>query len=236
MKTLTIKLSAPLQSYGNEANFERRTSWPVPSKSAVIGMIAAALGMRRDDPEITKLNDLAFAVRTDQKGKVLTDFHNVEWKTDARKLTYRDYFQDAVYVVAIGGCDTEIDRIADALKRPRFQLYLGRRSCPPAGPLKIEIFADTNPIEALQHLPWQASTWYQEKAENGKYKTEIVADASLIEKPNITRTEKDRVKSFNPRYRHFGFRVLAKTRIELERSVNQLEPKQDFFAFADQED
>lgn len=42
MKTLTIKLTAPLQAYGNEASFERRTSWPGPSKSAIIGMIAAA--------------------------------------------------------------------------------------------------------------------------------------------------------------------------------------------------
>lgn len=216
MKTLTIKLTAPLQAYGNEANFEHRTSWPVPSKSAVIGMIGAALGMRRDNPEITKLNDLAFAVRTDQRGKVLTDFHTVEWKADTRKLTYRDYYQDAIYVVAIGGDNEEIDQIADALKHPRFQLYLGRRSCPPAGPLQTEIFEGANPVEVLKKLPWQASRWYQKQTKNSKYKTQIVADANLIDNPNVTWTEKDRVESFNPRYRHFGFRVLAKTRVELE--------------------
>lgn len=80
MKTLTIKLSAPLQAYGNEASFERRTSWQAPSKSAVIGMIAAALGLRRDSEQISELNSLAFAVRIDQPGKIMTDFHTVEWK------------------------------------------------------------------------------------------------------------------------------------------------------------
>ena len=57
MKTLTIKLTAPLQSYGNEATFERRTTSYYPTKSAVIGMIAAALGYRRTDERILKLNE-----------------------------------------------------------------------------------------------------------------------------------------------------------------------------------
>ncbi len=47
MKTLTIRLIAPLQSYGNQATFERRTSDDHPSKSAIIGMIAAAMGYKK---------------------------------------------------------------------------------------------------------------------------------------------------------------------------------------------
>ncbi|WP_143441692.1 CRISPR-associated protein Cas5, partial [Lactobacillus helveticus] len=47
MKTATIRLTAPLQSYGNQASFNQRTSDNYPSKSAVIGIIAAALGYRR---------------------------------------------------------------------------------------------------------------------------------------------------------------------------------------------
>ena len=133
MKTLTIKLTAPLQAYGNEASFERRTSWPAPSKSAVVGMIAAALGMRREDERIKSLNDLAYAVRVDQICKTMTEFQTVEWKPGTRKLTYRDHYQDAVYVAAVGSEDEElIGKIEYALKHPRFQLYLGRRACPPA--------------------------------------------------------------------------------------------------------
>lgn len=80
MKTLTINFNSPLQSYGNEASFSRRTSSDYPSKSAVIGMLAAAMGYRRDDNRITALNDLKFAVRVDQPGRTLTDYQTVEWK------------------------------------------------------------------------------------------------------------------------------------------------------------
>lgn len=80
MKTLAINFKAPLQSFGNEATFTRRTTNDYPSKSAVIGMLAAALGYHRDDERITDLNDLLFAVRIDQPGKVLHEFQTVEWK------------------------------------------------------------------------------------------------------------------------------------------------------------
>lgn len=80
MKTLVIRLTAPLQSYGNEATFNRRTSNYYPSKSAVIGMIAAALGYRRDDSRINNLNNLKLAVRIDQPGKFMTDFQVVEYQ------------------------------------------------------------------------------------------------------------------------------------------------------------
>ena len=98
MKTLTIKLSGPLQSYGNEATFLRRTSSLYPSKSAITGMVAAALGYHRDDSRISELSQLRFAVRIDQPGTFLQDYQTVEWKPGTRKVTYRDYIQDAVFV------------------------------------------------------------------------------------------------------------------------------------------
>ena len=92
MKVLTIRLTAPLQSYGGTASFNYRTTALHPSKSAVIGMIAAALGYRRDDSRINKLNQLRYAVRVDQPGTVIQDFQTVEWKKGSgSKLTYRDY-------------------------------------------------------------------------------------------------------------------------------------------------
>lgn len=218
MKTLTIKLSAPLQAYGNEASFERRTSWQAPSKSAVIGMIAAALGLRRDSEQISELNSLAFAVRIDQPGKIMTDFHTVEWKKDKRKLTYRDYYQDAVYVVAIGSENERcIDQIQYALLHPRFQLYLGRRACPPAGVLQTKCYEMTNPVQVLEQLSWQAEIWYQKKhAKDENYTTSIIADTELLPNANYTQTQKDFVKSFSSKDRQFGFRIIAKKRIRLK--------------------
>jgi len=179
MKTLTIKLTAPLQSYGNEASFARRTTNDYPTKSAVIGMVAAALGYRRTDTRIQDLNTLEFAVRIDQVGRSLTDFQTVEWKQGTRKITYRDYIQDAIFVVALSSADESlIDEISFALKHPKFQLFLGRRANVPAGPLQLQIFTEETPVAVLQHLTWQAAPWYQHK-QHPKTLV-IVADAELI--------------------------------------------------------
>lgn len=221
MKTLTIRLTAPLQSYGNEATFERRTTGDYPSKSAVIGMIAAALGYSREDSRISKLNDLSFAVRVDQTGQVLTDFHTVEWKKNVRKITYRDYIQDAVFVVAVGSKDDQqITKIHDALRHPHYQLFLGRRANVPAGVLLMEEFEDENPVTVLENLDWQVSPWSQKvyQQQNPKKpfpKVSIYADANLLTDHHSIMV-KDRVGSFDQRNRYFGYREMATERIQLK--------------------
>ncbi|MFD1485325.1 type I-E CRISPR-associated protein Cas5/CasD [Lacticaseibacillus baoqingensis] len=215
MKTLTIRLSAPLQAYGDQASFARRTTNPYPTKSAIIGMIAAAFGYRRTDPRIQALNQLAFAVRVDQPGSVLSEFQTVEWKPNTRKITYRDYLQDAVFVAAIGGDTAEIEQIAAALKKPQFQLYLGRRAAVPAVVLKMQQFADTDPVTVLQQLEWQASLWFQQRhRKQATYSAELYADHQLIPAKG-TQLVKDRVLSFDQRARQHGFRAIAQTRVTL---------------------
>ncbi|AVK61553.1 type I-E CRISPR-associated protein Cas5/CasD [Lactobacillus sp. CBA3605] len=216
MKTLTIKLTAPLQSYGNEASFSRRTTTHYPTKSAVIGMVAAALGYRRSDQRILALNDLSFAVRIDQAAKILTDYQTVEWKKDTRKITYRDYLQDAVFMVALGSQQNQlIDEIQDALRHPHFQLFLGRRSNAPAGVLQLQVFTETTPLAVLEQVAWQAAPWYQKK--NQVRTLDIVADANLIPTAQGAMI-KDQVESFDQRDRRYGFRAIAKTSV----SLNQL--------------
>ncbi|MDF7668688.1 type I-E CRISPR-associated protein Cas5/CasD [Lactobacillus sp. ESL0703] len=221
MKTLTIRLTAPLQSYGNEATFERRTTGDYPSKSAVIGMIAAALGYSRDDKRIEQLNDLKFAVRIDQRGITLTDFQTVEWKKDTRKITYRDYLQDAVFVAAVGGDEATIEQIHSALKHPHYALFLGRRANVPAGALQMEMI-DGDPVSVLSNLPWQASKWYQHRQKNGAtFRAEIIADADLLPDANKTDTlVKDRAISFASKSRQYGFREVKTTTVELEVKQN----------------
>lgn len=214
MKTLLIRLTSPLQSYGNEATFSRRTSGDYPSKSAVIGMIAAALGYHRDDSRITHLNNLSFAVRVDQPGTTLTDFQTVEWKKNTRKITYRNYLQDAVFVVGLGSNnDQQIDDIKEALRRPQFQLFLGRRSNVPAGVLKMTVVPNADPVKALQRLDWQASRWYQRRYLRRKQKqyaenVELIADANLLPEQRSAMV-KDRVVSFDQRHRQHGYRAFA---------------------------
>lgn len=228
MKSLTIKLAAPLQAYGNEAAFSRRTSYDHPSKSAVLGLIAAALGYDRRDPRIVQLNDLAFAVRIDQPGKHLTDFQTVEWKPGTRKVTYRDLLQDAVFVAAIGSVDeTFVDRIEVALHHPCYPLFLGRRANAPAGVLKTESFDQMTPTEALQHLDWQASEWFQKRHHQDQYFAEVFADAD--QSATVTNLVKDRIVSFDQRDRRYDYRVVQQFRVDLVNSQYQRPTEHDAF-------
>lgn len=240
MKTATIRLTAPLQSYGNQASFNQRTSDNYPSKSAVIGIIAAALGYRRDDARILQLNNLLFAVRIEQSGNMMTEFQTVEYQKSstktARKLTYREFIQDAVFMVAIGSDnDHEIEKIVSALKHPKFQLYLGRRSNPPAGPLMIETYDEENPLQVLEKLSWQAEPWYQKRLRAPKFLTRIIADAELNPENNITMI-KDKVGSFNQKNRYYQCRpVIIKKKIELDnleyKSSTDLKTDLDYWSF-----
>jgi len=72
VKTLLLKLAGPLQSWGTRSHFETRHTDFYPSKSAIIGMIAAGFGYHRNDDEsIAALNQLDFAVRVDRQGTLL---------------------------------------------------------------------------------------------------------------------------------------------------------------------
>ncbi len=136
MCTLLLRLSAPLQSWGTEVRFDTCTTRREPTKSGVLGMIAAAMGCSREEfPE--RLNTLKFGVRVDREGKQLRDFqtaHHPEEKTRAY-ITNRSYLSDAIFLVALEGDPVLLDEIAYALRHPYYPLYLGRRSCPPTGRL-----------------------------------------------------------------------------------------------------
>ena len=148
MATLLLRLAAPLQSWGADSKFETRKTNREPTKSGVIGLLAAALGLRRDDAAgLARLNGLHFAVRADREGSLLVDFHTANWEEDRKKgkapyVTYRHYLQDAVFLVGLESEDTALlQELETALKHPVYPLYLGRRSCPPTLPLFLGIRA-----------------------------------------------------------------------------------------------
>lgn len=71
---LVLRLAGPMQSWGSSSRFTRRSTEAFPTKSALVGLLAAAQGRRRSDP-IEDLAELRFAVRVDQPGQLLRDFH-----------------------------------------------------------------------------------------------------------------------------------------------------------------
>ena len=203
MAALLLRLAAPLQSWGADSKFETRKTNREPTKSGVIGLLAAALGLRRDDAAgIARLNGLHFAVRADREGSLLVDFHTANREEDRKKgkapyVTYRHYLQDAVFLVGLESEDTALlQELETALKHPVYPLYLGRRSCPPTLPLCLGIRAGEL-LDTLRAEPLLV------KQRNGA-PLRIVADADPADAAAVPR--RDLAVSFSPIHRQYGFR------------------------------
>lgn len=140
MSTLLLRLAAPLQSWGDSAKFEVRGTGREPTKSGVVGLLAAALGISREDADALRpLNSLRFGIRAEREGTLLRDFHTAK---DAKTayVTYRDYLSDAVFLAGVESVDeTYLQTLLYALSHPVYPLYLGRRSCPVTLPLVLGI-------------------------------------------------------------------------------------------------
>jgi CRISPR system Cascade subunit CasD len=173
---LVFTLSAAVASFGDVAGHERRGSWTWPGRSAILGLLAAARGIRRDG-DFAALNALKVAVAVFEAGDPLRDYHTVQTvPTAAAKrpqsrpealrqagqganttITIRDYRTGVLYGVAVAG--EGLPALAEALERPAFPLYLGRKACPLNAPLAPAIVPAPDPAAALARLklpPWAA--------------------------------------------------------------------------------
>lgn len=171
---LLFRLYGPLASWGETAVGEVRPTAAWPGRSAIIGLLAAALGIRRD--EEGRQRELAFAVglaiRIESSGELLRDYHTVQVPPERRGAVYRtrrdelcadtvntllsqrDYRIDALYTIALWRKEENsaptLAALAEALCRPHFALYLGRKACPPALPLAPHIVPAADLREAFE--------------------------------------------------------------------------------------
>lgn len=137
-----FRLYGPLASWGEIAVGEVRSTDGRPTRSAIVGLLAAALGLRREQQaEIARLSErVGIAVRVDAPGEPLTDFQTAQWHPRKNAvLSWRQHLCDALYTVAVWAVGPEahepLSELEAALDRPVFPLYLGRKACPPAWPL-----------------------------------------------------------------------------------------------------
>lgn len=214
MTVLLLRLSGPLQSWGASSRHPDRGTQGEPTRSGVLGLLAAARGMRRTDP-LEDLLTLRFGVRKDQPGELLRDFHTTHTLSGAAMpLSYRYYLTDAVFVAALEGDPSLLAGLQSAVKEPAFPLYLGRRSCVPAGPLSVGLH-DGTIEQALTTVPWQASEWWRKrKALTTSTELEI-----LLDKPNDDTpgqgigaeeafVQRDVPRGWDPRLRDYGWRTV----------------------------
>lgn len=204
MRTLLLLLSGPLQAWGDSSRFTRRDTRMVPTKSGVLGLLAAAQGRRRTDA-IEDLAALRFGVRVDQPGSLQRDFQTaINWRSGkSMPLSYRYYIADAKFVAGVEGPSPLVEALAEHVQRPTFPLYLGRRSCPVDASLHLG--TSDEPLEdALRGLPWMAAGWYR-----AKQPPEVALDLYVDAAPDDDRpreTRRDAPLSFDPRRREYGWR------------------------------
>lgn len=173
---LILKLQGPMQAWGEHSFEGTRPSGNFPTRSALLGLLGACLGIRRNDHvrQEQLADSVQFAVRKDCRQVEtlwgdrkslpvikMTDYHTVK---DAREhyvglkshqtiQTWREYLLDAEYTVAVWGNDGAAVSLSDleaALRKPVFTPYLGRRSCPLAQPLFRQRLEAADALKALQ--------------------------------------------------------------------------------------
>lgn len=167
---VVFTLVAPIAAFGDLAGHERRGSYGWPGRSAILGLLGAAMGIRRDDTESqAALGAWRTAVAVLAPGTPLRDFHTAQTvptakakRPDSRRMalamagqevntvvTRRDYRTDGVFSVAIwGGSDPSA--VVEALRRPRLVLYLGRKACPLSAPMAPKQIEADDPLAALR--------------------------------------------------------------------------------------
>lgn len=180
---LLFRLYGPLAAWGDIAIGEARPSHAHPTKSAIMGLISAALGIRREQEQaLLALNqDYEFAVRIDALGEAMQDYHTsqVPGQAALKKaphvtrrdellitdlntvLSMRTYYCDAVYSIVLWKTTQNpsysLAQIAGALRQPKFTLYLGRKACPLAMPVQTNLIQADSIQAALQQTEraWQ---------------------------------------------------------------------------------
>jgi CRISPR system Cascade subunit CasD len=230
---LVLRLAGPLQSWGLRGQFNHRDTDIEPTKSGVLGLLAAALGRRRADP-IEDLLGLRLGVRTDQPGSLLRDYHTVsdyrggplpsaavnakgvQKPTAPAKythVTHRYYLQDAVFVAALTGPAALLTSLAHAVRHPAFPLALGRRACVPTQPLLVPPAAapEDAPLwpgelhAVLAAVPWQAGAQRRRNLRSASIELPVTLD-NPDGYPHGADIRLDRPRSFDPLQRGFTIR------------------------------
>lgn len=198
MAVLLLRLAAPLQAWGSSSKFIVRSTEREPTKSGVIGMIAAAMGIQRNDDakKLAPLAQLRFGVRADKEGVLLKDFHTVQVPREKHpEVSYRYYLSDAAFLVALESDDKKLlEEIAAALQKPVYPLYLGRKSCPPTLPVVLGV-KDEDMLTALKNEPFLNEN---DRRKNVRISYEVSSGGAMVQ---------DVPLSFSQLHRKHGWRM-----------------------------
>lgn len=250
MDYLLFRLYGSMTSWGEIAVGATRHTANYPSKSALVGLMAAALGIKRSDVAAQQQMQQGYAIAVEvfAQGALLRDYHTTQVPDSVGKVRYatrrdellrgkawlgtilssREYRSDALALVAVkalADAPYDLQTIQQHLNKPKFHLYLGRKSCPLAAPLYPKIHSSADYFSAFKgydHKPLLSSQvddgcqlskrddyWLQLGKQRHYYWEGEIADfSSEIDMAHVqTRTRHDQPLSrtrwqFSPRQEH----------------------------------
>lgn len=224
--SLALCFDAPMQSWGTRSRGIVRDTTAEPTKSGVVGLLAAALGIsREDDDAVAELAQLQLAVRVDREGILERDYHTTQnvpttHGTGHRTVVSERYhLADALFLVVLQGEESLLTRIATAIDRPHWPIFFGRRAFVPARPLLLPHSAQpvTAPAEeVLNHHPWLEMS--ESVRDNESAKTERIGLRTVIDCPANTpdaEIRHDHPLSFAEGRRRFTTRTVLVNQVPL---------------------
>ncbi len=193
-RTLLLRLAGPMQSWGTQSRFSIRDTGLEPSKSGVFGLLCAALGApRNDDETLRRLREnLVMGVRVDREGVMKKDFHTAKdvakasGGTKETEVSDRWYLADADFLVGLESEDEALLRgLNEALARPVWQLFLGRKAFVPSLPVR----ALDAPLEAPLLEAMGKYEWKSDRKEAPPERLRVAVDARAAGAPEHWQTE-----------------------------------------------
>lgn len=216
MPTLLLRLVGPMQSWGTTSRFDHRDTGKEPSKSGVLGLVAAAFGIDRQNwSDLEPLTHLSMSVRHDRPGLFKRDYQTAGCaetetiiKADGNQskkdgvVSQRFYLADAAFLVGLEHSERQfLEKIHVALCNPVWPLALGRKSYVPSEPVWIEEGVQSDSLCAtLRRWPWIASCRKWEKPP-----TELLVSSESDDETGVLRMDQP-LSSFVQR--RFGARFV----------------------------
>lgn len=210
---LLLKISPPMQSWGvGDLYDSNRKTNRFPTKSGVIGMIAAAMGWDRNH-DLNDLNKLKMGVRVDSPGNLEKDYQVIKKPGEANgKPSNRWYLSDAVFIVALQSDDLGLlESIESALRDPVFNLYAGRKAFPLNFDLVQGIREGTNIQELFDSLDWMGRGDKPDKIE-------VIRDANFSDLD--VETVSDIPVNFELDHREWALRTITRSWMNLNHPAN----------------
>jgi CRISPR system Cascade subunit CasD len=155
-----------MQSWGVQSRFTTRDTGLEPSKSGVVGLLAAALGRPRHET-VDDLAALRMGARVDREGSLERDFQTAQKVVRAdgsgtqTVTSERYYLADADFLIGLEGDEALLRQLDTSLASPVWPLCLGRKAFPPGMPVRLPDAPPRGPglrqgslEEALEAYPW----------------------------------------------------------------------------------